>query len=170
MHFRDLELCLYPPDQPEGGTNAGSWNVPLLAIGWLEHGHPFDRGEVPESMRASLRAVMQTAWESNCFEGYMGQHFCSICAAAGRSSDKALRSSAINIFVPDEACVYVFPACIFHYIDEHGYQPPLAFCKAVASCERRSGRQYRSALIETNRGPIPVDDHDEFPATDPLPL
>ena len=99
---------------------------------------------------------METAWISNCYTGYMGRHLCTICAAEGRG--EWLRLSAINIFVPGDMCVYVFPACIFHYIDEHGYRPPLTFCKAVLSCQHLTGSEYRATLVETNRAPIPLDD------------
>jgi hypothetical protein len=39
-----------------------------------------------------------------------------------------------NVFVPGEACVYVAPSLILHYIDTHAYAPPDVFWEAVRAC------------------------------------
>ncbi|CAN5340058.1 hypothetical protein BH09PAT4_BH09PAT4_09160 [soil metagenome] len=126
---------------------ADVWNVPLRAIGWLEHPHPFTQGSSTDGLRDELRQCIDSALASNCYIGYMGLHQCSLCAAQGTES-MAILESSLNIFVPGPSCVYMFSAGIHHYIEEHAYRPPLVFYEAIAAIEGLSPPQYRSALVQ----------------------
>jgi hypothetical protein len=151
MYFRDLDLCRYS----SAPTNTCHWNVPLQAIGWLEHPHLFPQGRFPDLLKQRLRATMNAAWLGGWWIGFMGQHDCSLCQGIGRHRD-SLHLSAINIFLPGDGCIYVFPACILHYIEEHGYHPPLPFCRSVARCHELTGPDYGASLVKANGGPIPL--------------
>jgi hypothetical protein len=54
---------------------------------------------------------------------------------------------AKNLYIPGEACIYVAPSMIAHYVDVHGYEPPAAFWEAVMKCPEMGSDSYRQALI-----------------------
>lgn len=58
-----------------------------------------------------------------------------------------VRFGANNLFVPGEGCVYVAPSMIVHYVDAHGYDPPVIFWQAVTNCPEMGSKAYRQALI-----------------------
>ena len=164
MYFPDLALCEYG----FGPTDAKEWQVPLRAVGWLEHPHHYARGTLPSSVRTRLLRLRDQTEDAFWHHGYCGLHDCSLCkAASGRLTP--LHLSAINIFVPGNNCVYAAPGAIDHYFEAHTYWPPEEFCDAVLQCPDCRTPEYWEALRRSNGGPVPLthlvklEERDEVP-------
>lgn len=145
MYFADLALCFYH----SGPLDAYEWQVPLRAVGWLEHPHEFSKGTAQKGLVAKINEM---ATETNMvYSGltFRGLHPCSHCVAAGLPAPP-LPGSHVNVFVPGISTVYAAPAAIVHYIDLHSYQPPVEFVEAVLRCPDCRSDSYRAALRAAN--------------------
>ena len=94
------------------------------AIGWLNPEHSYNRGDVPSEFVDRLKAFVEHQHLSITFPWLIscGLHECEFCKGAMGGGPCA---------VPFEARLYVFPAMIVHYIEEHSYRPPDEFIRAV---------------------------------------
>lgn len=158
MHFDDLDACKYHP----GRLDAAEWGVPLRAVGWLDHPHPFEVGSVPPGLASRIgQLVEQTALQFPHYR-FRGVHECSICQAAGRVSG-GWSHSQDNLIVPGHDEVYAAPGGIVHYISDHSYLPPAAFLEAVAACPDSGSEEYFEALRRANGGrPPPMRSSEEY--------
>jgi hypothetical protein len=109
----------------------------VRAVGWLEAGHPYRRGPVPEAFVAALRRQVAEAYQPVL---YMGFHPCSLCPE-GRQ-----RAGLRNLLVPTERLLYVAPELIAHYVEDHGYQPPEEFVAAVLACADQGSVKFYEVL------------------------
>ena len=127
MWFPDLGPCLY--------FRPLFTDLRLIAVGWLEPGHPFDEGLPDESLRHALEYLFQLHGHS-CF---CGAHICGFCAAEAaergdlESSFDSLPSGYRDLFIASHRGdgYYAVPELITHYIAKHGYQPPAEFREAI---------------------------------------
>jgi len=112
----------------------------LIAVGWLEGGHPFDIGEVDRHVYERLAILLRDP-----FQPFVsgGAHACSICVFEAEAKGSA------NLFVPAGKVVYVCPDLILHYMNAHRYRPPSAFCEAVLACPDTRSMEYKRALVAT---------------------
>lgn len=149
MHFHDLELCTYG----HGATSPDSWRVPLLAIGWLEAGRRFAKGEANKEMTARVRQFQKETGARFSMHAYRGLHGCTLCDS-GEASD-GIDGSHINLFIPGKDCIYMASGGIAHYLERHSYLPPEVFVTALMSCPFPSTFEYSEALIATNCGERP---------------
>jgi hypothetical protein len=78
----------------------------LRAVGWLERGVDYPRGEVPLQFMRALVELLSDPWQPVT---YAGVHRCSLCRFSGGPAQ-------------------------FTYIDSHGYAPPEEFQRAVLAC------------------------------------
>jgi hypothetical protein len=62
--------------------------------------------------------------------------------------------SSKNLFVPCGELVYVAPLLIVHYMNAHGYGPPLEFCQAVLACPPMRSMEYRKAFLASGGRPF----------------
>jgi hypothetical protein len=106
----------------------------LEAIGWLGAGHDYAHGPIGRMERKRLGRLLLHPWE---YMQFMGYHTCELCGS--------YRSNG-GLFIPGENTVFIAPAAIAHYIDEHDYLPPRAFLDAMLSCPTMSSDEYFSAL------------------------
>jgi hypothetical protein len=141
-HFSDLSICSYV------GFGASS---PCLAVGWLEPQEEFSRGDVPVEF---FRRLCQFLIESWSFVASGGAHPCGLCrfTGGGGSSFENLHVAAFGsgmLFVPSGSTLYVSPTSIAHYIDAHGYSPPVEFQRAVMECPEMRSIVYMRALLAT---------------------
>jgi hypothetical protein len=130
MYYPDLAPCEYFQGHPTLG------GATLLAIGWLEPGHPYTTGE------PDLRLVetMQRLFRSHGQGFFAGSHLCGFCleAAGGlKAPPEALRnvpsgSKELFLVLPDRAALLAAPELISHYIALHRYQPPEELRTALA--------------------------------------
>ena len=127
-YYPDLSTCSYFESSDK-----------LVAVGWLDERHPFDRGAVSAQFVDKLAALLRGAWELMVF---CGPHFCPYCPPSN-----GLRfGGSRNLFIPGEHCVYVAPELIQHYISNHEYKPPEEFVRAVERCPEMNSKEYFSGL------------------------
>ena len=126
-HIPDLVSYDYYPGGPEA-----------LAIGWLDASQAFATGICPRDVRDRLDELSREP--VRLMRGY---HYCQFCwDTAPRPTHLkpdlrlmeephvARGNGEIRITAP-HGTNYVAPALVVHYLDEHGYLPPLAFIAAV---------------------------------------
>lgn len=111
----------------------------VRAIGWLHPDHPFSKGPVSPEFVTKLTQFIGLSSESSstlfCII-MMGPHTCEFC---GQNKDNR------NFGVPCGELLYVAPAMIGHYIEQHEYQPPEEFIAALAASPLPSSPQYNEA-------------------------
>ena len=95
MYFADLELCFYH----SGPHDAYEWQVPLRAVGWLEHPHEFSKGTAAEGLVARIHEIVEQTHSVYAQHSFRGLHECSHCVATGVQRPY-LDGSHRNIFVP----------------------------------------------------------------------
>jgi hypothetical protein len=130
-HYEDLTLCDY------FGTMLPVNK--MLAVGWLEPGHPYPTGDPGRDVYDRLQEFgWHRAWQPTMF---CGGHSCRLgsCRYGSFYSHK-------NIFIPGNGVVYVAPEGIVHYISCHDYMPPPEFCAAVLACPSEDSPEYFAAL------------------------
>jgi hypothetical protein len=104
----------------------------LRSVGWLERGKPYTRGIVEPAIIDALSQLLKEPWEP-CF--LMGFHECDLCSGKGQYGKN-------NLFVPGDGFLFVSPELILHYIKNHEYVPPVAFCEAVLACPPMNSKAY----------------------------
>jgi hypothetical protein len=130
-HYEDLSPCDYFGKMLPIRT--------LLAVGWLEPGHPYAIGNPGLEVWERLQEFRwQLAWQPL---SPFGGHTCQLgsCRYMSFYSHK-------NIFIPGKGVVYVAPEGIVHYISCHDYMPPSEFCAAVLASPDEGSPEYFSAL------------------------
>jgi len=142
-HFQDLSACDYLPETAGLG---------FLAVGWLEPDHEFKHGDVPLEYFERLCSLLQDPWIPPVV--CAGVHHCSFCrfTGGGRSSFRDYVVDAIGcgfLFIPSGRTLFVSPSSIAHYIDAHGYSPPVEFQQSVMSCPEMRSLAYKRALLDT---------------------
>lgn len=97
----------------------------VVHVGWLDDKHEYTRGPVDPWFVDAMRRL------ADCDElpgTFMGSHFCELCTGS-----RLMRpSSNGEIRVGFARVTYAAPVLIVHYIEAHGYRPPLQFLAAVA--------------------------------------
>ena len=126
-HFNDLASCTYFSNPDMG---------PLQAVGWLEAGHDYAKGDPGQAFFDQLRDLCADHWEPFLA---MGFHACQFCRYSGFMSSE-------NLFVPGEGTTYASPVAITHYLSAHGYCPPAEFVSAVMQCPAMNTPAYFEAL------------------------
>jgi hypothetical protein len=99
----------------------------VRAVGWLSSRQPYTRATVPTDFLARLREFVQLSSASAdalYFPAFAGLHTCEFC---GKDHDSR------NFGVPSGDLLFVAPAMIAHYIEQHGYCPPMEFISAVVA-------------------------------------
>ena len=115
----------------------------LRAVGWLERGREYSQGETPGKVYDRLVELLKDPWQPFMLAG---PHECSLC-----SSHRGICGVA-NLFVPGSGFLYVCPELITHYVDVHGYVPPLDFCRAVLDCPDTQSAEYQGLLLKNGGG------------------
>ena len=125
----------YIPDlTPWEGEGNGAPD--LLAVGWLDRGVPFPKGDVSAPFFAKLVQLLVEPWQPWVSAG---MHPCSLCRFTGGPGAICHRGTSVtvgsaNLYVPNERVLYVAPSMVAHYVDAHDYQPPGPFVDAVLAC------------------------------------
>jgi len=151
MHYPDLTLCHYH----NGPFDAGSWSVPLLTTGWLEHPHEFRSGMVSDDFTARLRDFVSLSSSTYSQFKFRGVHICSHCEANKSLSQPGPIWSQEIIIVPGDQVIYAAPGGIVHYVEEHAYVPPQDFIEAVMRCPNYGSPAFQQALRLSNAGNLP---------------
>lgn len=158
MYFPDLDTCYYD----RGPLDADRWAVPLRAIGWLEHPHPFTTGTVPAALLGRLVELILQMDETFSHYSFRGVHHCDLCAAAGMPAFAADKLN-VNLLIPGDGEVFAATGTTPHYIEAHSYRPPDSFVSAVLTCPPADSAEYLAALRGANKGrAIPLLTRDEL--------
>jgi len=132
--YPDLSACDY------FGEDAAS---SLTAVGWLERGRKFAKGNTDAQVYERLAELLQDPFQPMLL---MGCQECDLCQFPGK------HLGANNLFVPSDGTIYVCPELILHYIDAHWYTPPEEFCQAVLSCPPTRSMEYKRLLLKNGAG------------------
>lgn len=139
--YADLTPCTYfDGEQPHGAK--------LLAVGWLEHGHAYQHGVVDSAVLSKLVALCTNPWAPYDF---LGWHDCDLCQPPSwhlqfHTAEHTVPMGIANLFVPGTGVLYVAPSLILHYLADHSYTPPEAFCAAVLACPPMGSEDYLQAI------------------------
>jgi hypothetical protein len=112
----------------------------VRAIGWLSSDHPYTRGTVLAEFVERLRDFVRLANESAdalYFCMFLGVHTCEFCGGTRDSR---------NFGVPAEDVLFVAPAMVAHYVEQHGYAPPPEFIVAVLASPLPGTPKYYSVV------------------------
>ena len=130
-YFADFSLYAYHTFQPVPDPK-------LLNIGWLDPRFPFIKGPVDSSVVGKLLQLCQKpvnlcrGWH-HCPYGALESSL-SPCPCPVRmhlESEVIVGNGEIRISGED-GVVYAAPTLLCHYIERHGYRPPVEFIQAVA--------------------------------------
>ena len=142
-YFADLQPGWYHP----GPYDSAAWASPLLYVGWLEAGQPYETGEVPGWVVPRIHELRYLSKAQKL--SFRGLHSCSLCAEGNRSG---LTESWLNLFLPGQDTVFLAPGRIDHYITAHSYRPPDEFLRALEKCPVPGGDEYVEAIQRSNAG------------------
>jgi hypothetical protein len=147
--YPDLAVCGYF----SSGHSAG--DPQLIAIGWLAEDLPGEPKD-PQSL-LSIADGLVRIWLARVdpFGVTMGRHGCGLC---GKPADRAPPTELVYngyrmslgsgfIAVPAPGRLYVAPSLVIHYVLAHGYEPPSAFCAALAQCPDPTTPAYERAVL-----------------------
>ena len=115
----------YYPDL--GETTMISSGSHVRAIGWLDDVHDFQTGKSSPEFVHKLSKITENYVASESalgwtFDSFFGYHTCELCGKFEHGG---------NCGVPAGQVLYVAPAMISHYVEEHEYLPPQQFIDAV---------------------------------------
>ncbi len=171
--YEDLSPCLCFGEQYAAHLVAVGWlenwraygKNPTLrrqGIGWLQHFRNrlsgqadegfYPQGQVEEAFLEKLVELLIDPWEPGRYHGWRDCAFCkrtkSGCNAATLLyKGKTIQMGVSNLFVPGDGFLYVSPSMIAHYIEAHGYAPPIEFREAVMKCPPIPSLQYYHAVV-----------------------
>lgn len=94
-----------------------------VAVGYLDITEEYPKGPVSQNFINKLRRIFDTGGVL----GSMGHHECEFCIDEGKYKGRAQSSSEKVLIDKENNIEYKFPEMLFHYIEEHGYQPPEDF-------------------------------------------
>ena len=109
----------------------------LVAVGWLDAGKPFARGDVPRERVDRLRQTCR-----NGVNRTRGLYRCPLCPRADGAAlpppttvhsdagDYPVGGAEIRVVGPS-GTRYAAPDMIIHYVEEHGYAPPEDFLEGL---------------------------------------
>ena len=136
VYFPDLSAYSYGHGHHPG----------VVHVGWLDGTHPFPKGQVERSLIEKMKVLA-----SNPVELYRGKQLCEVCTVppgvvrtlvpnrGGMIDPQSSwakwaehRWSNGEIRVAGDGVIFAAPVLIVHYIEEHGYLPPVQFLDAVA--------------------------------------
>ena len=88
-------------------------------MGYLDIPEDYNKGPVSQNFINKLRQIHGSGPSLMT----LGHHTCEFC----KGDNKATSSSEKILRDVENKIEYRFPQMIFHYIEEHGYQPPEEF-------------------------------------------
>jgi hypothetical protein len=138
MHFEDgSSYCYLDASEADSGT------VPAVNVGWLEKGHVYEKGPVPESFLESLFWYCTSPVNRT-----RGLHICQFCVPqAQHGGGVSVQRNGIVLTLggaeirvrSSDGTLFAAPDLIYHYVEMHRYLPPQSFVSAVMEGDRFSG-------------------------------
>ncbi len=134
-YVNDLERCCFLPVESND----------LIAVGWLDSNHSYNKGEVSLDLYEKLKELCKSPWQPFISAGY---HSCNLCQFDGPSFKS-------NLYIPHEGKIYIAPTAVEHYVATHRYLPPTIFIAAVLACPKMNSIQYKKGIL-SNGGRVLV--------------
>lgn len=98
-----------------------------VAIGYLDITEEYQKGIVSQTFVNKLHQL----WSNGLGLGSLGHHTCEFC----EGENKATSCSEKILIDKKNKIEYKLPEMIFHYIEEHNYQPPEDFVLFVLTSQ-----------------------------------
>ncbi len=124
MYYQDLSQYRYLLKTPLSD---------VLNVGWLVEGHPYAQGDVDDWVLPKLAAVILASAPFDAHVNRMrGSHPCSLsrnCAkpVTFETRGRAVTLGASELWIPARQRMWAAPSMVYHYIEQHHYQPPELF-------------------------------------------
>ncbi len=139
MYFPDLSVYRYLAGGPQWQGVPPAGRLPVLNIGWLDAGHPYPVGPLPEGFLARLALFSADAHLINWTRGV---YLCPLCDPPALLE----HGGSAEIRVVGVGRVYAAPDLIGHYVEAHGYCPPQEFIAAVLDGPEPGSAAWRATL------------------------
>ncbi|GGN36190.1 hypothetical protein FHR83_006321 [Actinoplanes campanulatus] len=132
-YFDDLSPYAYKP-------RARDWGRTVLSVGWLDAAHEYRTGPTSDDFRSALlRRCTKDKYRIGQTRGF---HQCNLppcdkrefwppILVATTEGEILLGSAEIRVEAKN-GVVFAAPTLIYHYVIEHGYQPPDDFIEAIS--------------------------------------
>ncbi len=131
-------------------SDPGEYGALVLAVGWIDHLHPYTRGPVSPRFVDQLVRLLEDPWQPR---QTLGWHDCTLCRLSRgprtfESEGRVVKLGVNNLFVPapEAQRLYIAPSSILHAMDAHEYAPPEEFVRAVLRCPPMRSQRYMVAL------------------------
>lgn len=131
MWYEDLSKCGYFDDY-----------FPTIAVGFLENGKPFSKGETSVKILEKIYEFNKT---SGMYHRFLGYHLCDFCDYVN------VELGATTIWLAYKDKIYVFPMLITHYIESHSYLPPPEFMEAILNYNHEYSMNYLKKTYNKNK-------------------
>lgn len=116
----------------------------LINAGWLDVGHDFTRGAVPQGFLECLKRYCEVGVAHT--RGFHECEFCQKPEVPTVINGLKLGSAEIRVFGSNNA-IFAAPNLILHYVAAHGYRPPQQFIEAVMTAGGPHSDDYAKALV-----------------------
>lgn len=95
--FADGSPCTYFGWFERSGERLVQIREGIVAIGWLDGSHEYERGRVEQEVDTKLREIVRSAWQP---VGFCGSYVCELppCREMRRAA------GVYNLFVPADGC------------------------------------------------------------------
>ena len=143
MYFEDLTSYCYSKSE-----------IDMKNIGWLDAGHSYKQGEVPDGFKDKLWKYMR--YPVKVARGSQMCPFCSLGQSEIPSSTYNGQTRKVGFYelrvwgLSDT--VYAVTSLIFHYIDAHNYEPPKEFIEAVLNSDDPDNDDYYERVLSLENG------------------
>ena len=129
----------------------------VFMVGWIDSSHAYNTGQVAEAVLGKLWTMIRT--RSSTLDLHVntirGVHPCTISSEDVRTTDATGKPTFLGmseIWVPHGSRWYAAPSLVVHFIEDHGYLPPVEFLNAISEFDlsRRviSQEKYDQAIRE----------------------
>lgn len=129
----------------------GETKIPPVAVGWLDPAQDYERATVSSHVFEALIRLLENPWQPAIAAGVHRCGFCHFSGGPGelRYAGRTARLGTANLFIPSDQRLFVAPSLIAHYIDAHGYAPPIEFQEAVQRCPPMRSMEYLQRIKES---------------------
>lgn len=111
----------------------------VVNVGWLDVRSEFESGEVPAAFVERLKLIAGGVGVFKAMvEPIRELPVCEICGEVELRDAKGMLIPNAEIWVPYGSKIYASPVTILHFIEIHGYRPPVEYINAVLGVDIES--------------------------------
>ncbi|MDO3529685.1 hypothetical protein ACNRBH_02400 [Ralstonia pseudosolanacearum] len=128
MHYADLT--------PYSRQIAPATLSGVVNVGWLDIRSEFENGAVPAAFVERLKLIAGGVGDFKALvEPIRELPVCEICGEVDLRDAKGMLIPNAEIWVPAGSKIYASPITILHFIEVHGYRPPVEYINAVIGAD-----------------------------------